>query len=86
MLLDGQYTWDIEGSDYFNLTYYNTWSTTTVGRFIHNIAKNSKQYINVATDKQNEVGNELVAYSLLGCSVIETSGVLYKFAKEVGMI
>jgi len=86
MMLDGQYTWDIESSDYFNLGYYNTWVSSSIGTSVHNIASTAKQYIDMVTDKDNAAGQLFIAYGMLGYSMCNTSGVLYKFAKEVGMI
>lgn len=86
MLLDGQYEWDIESSDYFNLTFYNTWAVSSVGVSIHNIASTSKRCIDAVTDKDNLAAQIFAAYGMLGYSMSNTSGVLYKFAKEVGAI
>lgn len=86
MLLDGEYEWDIEDSEYFTLSFYNTLSSTSISQSVHNIAVDSKQFIDVVTDKENTGGQTIVAYAMLAHSMADTSGVLYKFAREVGMI
>ena len=86
MALDGQFEWDIESSDYFNLSFYNTWETSSVGVCVHNIASLSRTCIDIVTDKNNIIGQTFAAYALLGYSMSNTASILYKFAKEVGAI
>lgn len=86
MLLDGEYEWNIEDSDYFTLSFYNTWNSISISQSVHNIAVDSKQFVDVVTDKKNTGGHTIVAYAMLAHSMADTSGVLYKFAREVGMI
>ncbi len=86
MLLDGQYEWDIAGSDYYNTNFYNTWVSSYIGTSVHNIASTAKPCIDAVTDKNNVAGQTLIAYAMLAYSMVNTSGVLYKFAREVGMI
>ena len=70
----------------YEASFYQARLTQSVGNFIHEIASASKQFINVASDKNNEAGQRLALAFLLPNSMYDTSGILYKFAKDVGMI
>lgn len=70
----------------YELSFYNKCLSTEVGDIVHEIATSSKAFIDVASDKNNEAGQRLLLAFLLPNTMYETSGILFKFAKEVGMI
>ena len=77
---------DLHDTEKYTLSFYNNCYTSSLGQFVHDAAKESKQYISIATDEDNIFGQELVAAVCLANTIQNTSAVLYKFAKEVGMI
>lgn len=66
--------------------FYNACLTQDIGSFVHEIASNSKPLSGYASDKTNDTRQRLAAVTSLSVTVQNTAGVLYKFAKEVGMI
>ena len=69
-----------------NAVFYNARLTQDIGSFVHEIASNSKPLAGYASDKTNVTRQRLAAITSLSVTVQNTAGVLYKFAKEVGMI
>lgn len=86
MLLNGEIEFDVEGVEHFTVGFYNNCYTFPITQLVHEAAVFSKQFIDVATDKENIVGQKLVIVATTGASIFNTSGVLYKFAKEIGAI
>lgn len=84
MILDGEMSFDLESTDYFTVEFYNNCYANTISNLVHKAAVFSKQYIDVATDEENIVGQKLVIAATTGMCIIDTSAVLYKFAKEIG--
>lgn len=70
----------------YDISFYNNVPARNMSLFTHTIASTSKPLINVASDENNVAGQRIVAASTLLYSVQNTSGVLYRFAKDVGMI
>ncbi|MFR8011810.1 MAG: hypothetical protein ACLU8W_08665 [Clostridia bacterium] len=66
--------------------YYSSMISKDIGDFVHEIATVSKSYISAAMDESNIEGQKLVLLLMLPYSAVNTSAVLYKFAKEVGII
>lgn len=86
MILNGEFELDFEGTEYFTVDFYNSCYSFPITHLVHEAAVFSKQYIDVAADEENIVGQKLVIVATSGKSMINTSGILYKFAKEIGAI
>lgn len=70
----------------YDINFYNARPSQSAGDFVHEIASRTNPLITVAADENNIAGQNLLIPFLLLDSMQNTSGVLYKFAKEVGMI
>ena len=68
------------------LDFYNTFNTLPITASTHTIATTAKEFKDAATNEDNIAGQRLSAALLLLYSMQNTSGVLYKFAKEVHLI
>lgn len=77
---------DLEEDFDYDINFYNDRVSQYVGLFAHEIATTSKSLISVASNVTNIPGQRIVIAFMLNYSMQNTSGVLYKFAKEVGMI
>lgn len=75
---------DLEDIEY-ELEFYDQFAVTLTEDNVHNIATVAKDFRNMATS-ENLGQQNLAAALLLYKSMMDTSGMLYKFAKEVGMI
>lgn len=70
----------------YDIDFYNSVPSRNMSLFAHTIASTTKPFISVASDRENIGGQRIVAAYTLLYSVQNTSGVLYRFAKDVGMI
>ena len=70
----------------YESSFYNARISQGIGDFVHEIAASSKPFIDLASDKNNEGGQRLLLAFLLPSCMYQTSGVLYKFAKDKNMI
>ena len=86
ILLDDELELDLEEDFEYDISFYNKCASQDIGAFVHEIASTTKPLISVAADENNISGQRLLIAFLLPYSMQNTSGVLYKFAEEVGMI
>lgn len=86
MLLGGELQIDLEEDFEYDINFYNQRVVQSVGLFVHEIASNSKPLISVASDTANILGQRIVIAFMINYSMLNTSGILYKFANEVNMI
>ncbi len=84
ILLSDDYVDSLNGLEY-SADFY-TGITSDMGYFAHEIASTTKPTISIAADRDNIVGQQLLIRILLVFSMRNTSGVLYRFAKDVGLI
>lgn len=75
---------DMEDIEY-SLEFYNDCTKYSIGQIVHNTAVTAKSFKDMAIS-ENLARQDLAAYLLMYKSAMDTSGVLYKFAKAVGMI
>lgn len=75
---------DMDNIDY-SLEFYNDCTKYSIGQIVHNTAVTAKGFKDMAIS-ENLARQDLAAYLLMYKSAMDTSGVLYKFAKDVGMI
>lgn len=75
---------DLEDIEY-ELEFYDQFAVTLTEDNVHNIATVAKDFRDMATS-ENLGQQNLAAALLMYKSMMDTSGMLYKFAKEVGMI
>ncbi len=84
-LYDGTFVFDLEENFDYTLTFYNGFISRSVGGSVHTLASGAKGLINAA-ESSVQGARILAAFFLLGSSMQYTSGILYKFARDVGMI
>lgn len=67
-------------------SFYDALPSQSTENFAHNIAVDSKIWLDMASDKSNETRQRLAAVATLSLTLVNTSGLLYKLAEEVGSI
>lgn len=84
-LYDGTLIYDLESDFEYDPNFYNSFLNRTVGESVHEIAIGAKSLIDAA-ESSAEGTRKLAAYFSAGISMQYTAGILYKFARDVGMI
>lgn len=84
-LYRGEFEYDLEESFEYDVSFYNSFLSRSVGESVHAIAVTAKGMIGAAKSSTEGI-RMLAAYFSIGNSMQYTAGILYKFAKDVGMI
>ncbi len=84
-LYDGTFIYDLEADFEYDPNFYNSFLNRTVGESVHEIAVSAKSMIDAA-ESSTEGARKIAAYLTAGNAMQYTAGILYKFARDVGMI
>lgn len=80
-----EFTYDLEETFDYDINFYKGFTSRSVGESVHSIAASGKGLITMA-ESSTEGARRLAAYFSIGNAMQYTAGILYKFAKDVGMI
>ncbi len=83
-LYDKVIEYDLEENFDYDISTYNGFYSRSVGESVHELAVAAKGTLDAA-ESTTEGTRKLAAYFMLGNSMQYTAGILYKFAKDVGM-
>ena len=84
-LYSGEFEYDLEETFEYDIIFYNGFVSRSVGETVHAVAVDAKSMIDAAESSTAGI-RKLAAYFSIGNSMQYSAGIMYKFAKEVGMI